>query len=125
MWNLNQLPDETAGESEMEFVRRIFGAVEPRYLIRAYIFGALFFAFMMALGPKTPFLIIYFLICTALFPFAKMVWDTAMDTMRGNTIFVMPALILIVLKLFINMMLWCFALFVAPIGIFFLNRRIR
>ncbi|EQB08205.1 MULTISPECIES: hypothetical protein [Sphingomonadales] len=48
-----------------------------------------------------------------------------MDTMRGNTIFVMPALILIVLKLFINMMLWCFALFVAPIGIFFLNRRIR
>lgn len=109
----------------MEFVRRIFGAVEPRYLIRAYILGALFFLLIGMAAIRNPALLIYFLICTALFPFAKMVWDTAMDTMRGNTIFVMPALILIVLKLFINVMLWCFALFIAPIGIFFLNRRIR
>lgn len=109
----------------MEFVRRIFGAVEPRYLIRAYIFGGLFFALMLPMSLKAPGLLVYYLICTALFPFAKMVWDAAMNTMRGNTMFIMPALILIVLKLFINAMLWCFAPFIAPIGIFFLSRRIR
>ena len=110
----------------MDFIRRIFGSVERSYLIRAYIFGALFFAFVMALGPRAnAFLTVYFAICTVLFPFAKLVWDEAKSVILGNNIFFLPALILVVLKLFINILLWAFALFVAPLGILYLAMRTR
>ncbi|KAB0537746.1 MULTISPECIES: hypothetical protein [Pseudochrobactrum] len=101
---------------------RILNGVERTYLIRAWLIGACFFALMVtvALQAKNgaqfaP--LFYFAICTLMFPFSKLVWDELKNLVMGQNIFLMNALILMMLKLFINALLWAFAPFIAIIGI--------
>ncbi|MGU3575655.1 hypothetical protein ACLBWZ_08980 [Brucellaceae bacterium C25G] len=101
---------------------RIINGVERRYLIRAWLIGACFFALMavVAFQGKNGVQIVpllYFAVCTLLFPFSKLVWDELKNLIMGQNIFFMNALILMVLKLFINALLWSFAPFVAVVGI--------
>lgn len=101
---------------------RILNGVERTYLIRAWLIGACFFALMVVVafqaksGAQVAPLL-YFAVCTLLFPFSKLVWDELKNLILGQNLFLMNALILVVLKLFINALLWGFAPFVAVIGI--------
>lgn len=113
----------------MSFISRTFGALRPTYVIRAYVIGAIFFACILWLHLQTPdthsttdkvVMLAYLFACTLLFPFAKLVWDELRNVALGSNFFLMNAAILIFLKLVVNMMLWFFAVFVAPLGILYL-----
>lgn len=114
----------------MELVRRIFGGVDRAYLIRAYVIGIVLFAayaWFVSQGttPAPTGIYVYFAISTLLFPFSKLVWDEIMSLMLGRNMFVMNAVFMIVIKLFINVLLWGCAVFVAPLGILWLWHRTR
>lgn len=118
----------------MNFVKRIFGSVQPRYLIRAYVLSAAFMAFMtwmmLSLDGAKPMhyraaTLAVFGVGALLFPFSKLVWDEIKRVMMGETVFFMNAILLMVLKVLVNFFLWGFSIFIAPLGILYLWFRSR
>ncbi|MCQ9147654.1 MULTISPECIES: hypothetical protein [Brucella/Ochrobactrum group] len=116
----------------MNFLRRIFGGVQLSYLIRSYLIGLIFFALMIGMALSAEIkngspvgLIVFASLSTLLFPFAKLVWDELRDLAFGNNVIFMNAIMLFMLKWFVNACLWAFAIFVAPIGILYLWFRTR
>ncbi len=118
----------------MNFIKRIFGAVQPRYLIRAYVLSAAFMALMVwmmfSTGGAQPLhdraaTLAVFGVGSLLFPFSKLVWDEIKRVMMDETVFFMNAIILMVLKLIVNLFLWGFSIFIAPVGILYLWFRSR
>ncbi|CUX66765.1 conserved membrane hypothetical protein [Agrobacterium sp. NCPPB 925] len=94
----------------MNFLRRIFGGVQPSYLIRSYLMGAVVFALMMSMlsveaqtGSPVA-LVVFSLASTLLFPFAKLVWDELRNLALGNNILFMNAIVLFMLKLLVNLL---------------------
>ncbi len=111
-------------------LRRVLSGVERSYLIRSWIIGICFLALMIFASTqgKNSFpipAILYFIVCTILFPFSKLVWDELKALMMGNNIIFMNILILYPLKLFINALLWSFAPFIAVLGIGYIWFRTR
>ena len=118
----------------MNFIKRIFGSVQPGYLIRAYVLSAAFMAFMtwmmLSLDGAKPMhdraaTLAVFGVGALLFPFSKLVWDEIKRVMMGETVFFMNAIVLMVLKVLVNFFLWGFSIFIAPVGILYLWFRSR
>jgi len=117
----------------MQFLERIFGSIDRTYLIRAYGIGCALFALLVYLDFKflhpgifPPVSILcLFSLNTLLFPFSKIGWDQAKSVVLGTNRFAVPAIILLPVKLFINYMLWGYAVFIAPIAILWLLYRTR
>lgn len=120
----------------MQFFNRVFGAVNRAYLVRAYVIGVAIFAFLvwamssyLDSNPDKQFnhygIFTYFAICTVLFPFAKLAWDQLRDFAMGGNLIVMNAIFLLMLKVWINAFLWSSAVFVAPLGMFWLWYKTR
>lgn len=108
----------------MNAVKRLFGALTGAHLIRAYLLGLILLATFCWLFFKTTrplgeviLTLGYFGLCTLLFPFAKLVWDELMSLVLGESIIIMPVLILYPMKLVVNVILWFFAIFIAPFGL--------
>lgn len=116
----------------MNFVKNIFGAVNTRYLVRAYIFSLAmlvyaiwFFAAQSELQVLHKTVLFgYALLSAALFPFAKLVWDELRDIIMGNngiTYYGLWAIgVSYVMKILINVLLWFFGIAIAPLGILYL-----
>lgn len=114
----------------MNFVKNIFVAVSPRYLIRAYVISFAMLAIWLfannaaVQGSSKVFWYSYLLLSLILFPFAKLVWDEIRDTLVGNnsiTYFGLWAIgVNYILKLMVNFALWAFSIFIAPLGILYL-----
>lgn len=116
----------------MNTLSRIFGAVQPRFLARAYLIGGMFFALMVFMQVQADIDIVksipmlaVFAISTLLFPFAKFIWNEIRDFVMGDTVIFANVIILFFLKFIINAMIWCFAIFIAPIGMAYLWYRTR
>nr|WP_181377321.1 hypothetical protein [Ochrobactrum sp. LM19]AJW29986.1 membrane protein [Ochrobactrum sp. LM19] len=116
----------------MNIFRRIFGGVQPSYLVRSYLIGLLFFALTVGMAMSseikngTPVgLIVFATLSTLLFPFAKLVWDELRDLAFGNNVIFMNAFSLFMLKWVVNGLLWALAIFIAPVGILYLWFRTR
>lgn len=116
----------------MNFVKRIFGAVDGGYLVRAYLISAIFLAFFIwvvfnSIAPiysetVDPF---WLALCFLLFPFAKLAWDEVASLLLGNNVLFLNAVFLYGAKIVINTLLWGFAWIVAPLGILYLAFRTR
>jgi len=116
----------------MNFVKRIFGAVDRSYLVRAYLISAAFLAFFVwvVFNSSTPIYSnsvdpLWLVVCFFLFPFAKLAWDEAISLILGNNVLFLNAVFLYGAKLVINILLWGFAWIVAPMGIIYLILRTR
>jgi len=117
------------------FLKRIFGALQPTYLIRAYVISAVFMAMMVWLvlypAKGEPLTIdriaplVIFGTGALLFPFSKLVWDEIKRVMMGGNVFFLPIIFVLLLKLLVNYMLWGFSIFIAPLGIAYLWLRSR
>lgn len=118
------------------FVRQIFGAVEPRYLTRAYlislaflIYAIWFFATQADLQPyQQGVMFAYAILSAILFPFAKLVWDEVKGMIMGNTVLFYGGWAMIVnfvFKVIVNCFLWFLAILIAPLGILYLWLRSR
>ncbi|MDF2536476.1 MAG: hypothetical protein K0R18_2638 [Bacillales bacterium] len=106
----------------MERVKSIFKEVEPSYLIKSYIIAAIiFFVFKSAnlgIGPT-----IYTFICALLFPFSAIVWDSFAGLMMGNNMLILPIPVVLIWKFIKFLVLFMFAVFIAPIGVLYLAIR--
>lgn len=118
------------------FTKRIFGAVEPRYLTRAYLISAAlliyaiwYFATQANLQPhQKGIMFAYAVLSAILFPFAKLVWDEIRNTIMGSTVMFYDgwtALMGFVLKIIVNVLIWFCAILIAPLGILYLWVRTR
>ena len=126
----------------MNFVKRIFGTVHTRYLIRAYAISVALLAYMVwffasqegLLGYQKAILYGYAIISAILFPFSKLVWDELKGLMsNGSTVTITPlnevglmiSLMRFVGKVMVNVLLWFFGIGIAPLGILYLWLRNR
>lgn len=108
-------------------LKRIFGGISTQYMVRAYIIGAVIYALMIFIslqGEKDmatqSVVLAYFGLCTLLFPFAKLVWDQLKGLVLGETFLILPIIFLYSAKLIVNLVLFSFAVFIAPFGIVFI-----
>ncbi|MFC0279932.1 hypothetical protein ACFOHK_15850 [Falsigemmobacter intermedius] len=108
----------------MQSFKRILGGVNARYMVRAYLIGALFLAliiYTVMQGNKAAAgsagTIAYFSLCLVVFPFAKLVWDELKALVLGDTFLILPMILLYPAKLLINVVLFSFAVFIAPFGV--------
>lgn len=117
----------------MDYLRRIFGSINTQYLVRAYVFSFALFGLMAyflvvsrseATPVNWPVMAIFF-ISALLFPFSKLVYDELKSFLLGNNVFYLNALVVLFAKLFINVFLFSFAIFVAPLGVLYLHFRSR
>ncbi|APH56986.1 Hypothetical protein GbCGDNIH6_8247 [Granulibacter bethesdensis] len=108
--------------------------MQPAYVVRAYVIGFALLALVAWVRFHAPsdhggtdryLSLAYLFICSLLFPFAKLVWDELRDVALGGNVFFINGLIALILKVFINGLLWAFALFIAPIGLLYLWFRTR
>jgi hypothetical protein len=113
----------------MNFLRRIFGALRPGYLVRSYVIGLVLLGLMIAFttsvaakdsGGSPVAMYVYFALCTLLFPFAKLTWDELRNLAFGENVVILNAALMLFLKFVINVLLWGFAVFVAPFGVLYL-----
>ncbi|CTQ31664.1 hypothetical protein [Jannaschia rubra] len=121
----------------MNFVRSIFGAVDRRYLVRAYVISAALLAYMIwaipnqagLQGHQKALMFGWATLTAILFPFAKLVWDELRDMLMGNTGFVhfgwWAIAVNYTLKIMVNVVLWFFAIGIAPLGVLYLWLRNR
>lgn len=118
----------------MNFLHRIFGALRPAYLVRSYVIGLVLLGVMIAFltnveakdnrgSPVAMYS--YFILCTLLFPFAKLTWDELRNLAFGENVLVLNAALMLFLKFVINALLWGLAVFVAPFGVLYLWFRTR
>jgi len=108
-----------------------------RYLIRAYMISAALFIYAVwyfssqagLQGYQKAIMYGYAALSAVLFPFAKLVWDEIRDTVLGNNTIVHFGWWAIgvnyMFKIFVNIILWFFAIGIAPLGILYLWVRNR
>lgn len=108
----------------MNGLKRIFGGLNTQYMVRAYIIGAVFYALMIFIAfqgekgaAERSAVLIYFGACTLLFPFAKLVWDQLKGLALGEAFLILPIIFLYPAKLIVNLILFSFAVFLAPFGV--------
>lgn len=97
----------------------IKGAIVPVILVAIYIYAgksSLSQILQFSLG---------WLVLLIFYPFSKFVYDTLMNFLMGNTIFITNVVLLFLWRYFVYAILLCFSIFIAPIGwiiLFFLNK---
>lgn len=122
----------------MNFGKEMFASVNRRYLIRAYlisftllVWAIWYFSSQAGLSSyQKGAMYGYSVLSAVLFPFAKLVWDELKETVLGNNQIVHFGWWAIgvnyMLKAIVNILLWYFAILIAPFGILYLhiqNRR--
>jgi hypothetical protein len=116
----------------MRFIARILGGLKARFLLRAWVLGAVFWglmAWMFATHGREPerYLptLAYLVVSTVLFPFSKLVWNELRSFVLGDNIVFLPVIFMLPAKLIVNFVLWFLAVFIAPLGIGYIWLRTR
>jgi len=107
---------------------KTLGGLSPAYYFRQLIFGIAFCAFMLLpgfLGSKEGItipavILVYYLLCTALYPYARFVYEGIAGFIMGNTVIAMPLPVMLIWKLLTMGLCWAGAVFIAPIGLAYL-----
>lgn len=115
----------------MNLLKSIFGTIDRRYLVRAYVIGLAFFAlFFITLvnsksGTNPTFMIGFATVSLLLFPFAKLVWDELRNFIMGDTMIFQSISMHLIGKYLVNGVLFASAILIAPLGILYLWFRSR
>jgi hypothetical protein len=118
----------------MSFLKTIFGAMNTRYVVRAYVIGLILALIMVSMIWSLPpvenarvrpmseqvSLGVIFVINLLLFPFSKLSWDEMRGFALGDTMIVMPVFVLFGAKFLVNMVLLMASFLIAPLGILYL-----
>lgn len=110
-----------------KFFRKTFGGLNLSYYLRHLFFGLIIFAIyysIMTSGGRsiTQNLIFLFVITinTLLYPYSRFVYESVVNYIFGENVFLVNAILLIVMKLFTMIMCWAFAVPVSVIGLAYL-----
>ena len=114
----------------MSFLSKTLGGLSKAYYIRQFLFGLIFFAFMVVMGYNSYsrtgnpsiFLtnIILGLVCLFLYPYSRFVYESIIEYILGNNAFFVNAVLMLIIKFITMMLCFMFAIFIAPIGLTYL-----
>lgn len=106
----------------MEKIKNVISSVDRRYLIKCYIISIII-AFLAISGGVSGFTFFFVIISAVLFPFSALVWDELIGLMMSGNFIVLPLPIMIIWKFVKVLLLFGFAIFIAPLGILYLSIR--
>ncbi|PJG83462.1 hypothetical protein [Caviibacterium pharyngocola] len=113
----------------MTFWQKTLGGLNFPYYIRHFLFGLIFFAVLFggmvwnnefASTQNKIFTTIILVILQILYPYSRFVYESVMNYIFGDNVFFVNALLMLSTKLITMMLCWCFAIFIAPIGLAYL-----
>lgn len=109
---------------------KTFGGLNLAYYLRNFVFGAVICGFFIFMEYHTTQSIkehsfnygatLYFIVCTFLYPYSRFVYESIINFIVGDNLFLLNALVLLIAKLFTMILCWGFAVFIAPIGLTYL-----
>ncbi|AJW46135.1 membrane protein [Ralstonia mannitolilytica] len=107
---------------------KTFGGLSRAYYFRHFLFGLIFPAFIFFFagnaGKPIPYqMVLFALISTVLYPYARFVYEGVMGFILGNNIFFVNAVVMLFAKFTTMLICWAFAIFIAPIGLVYLYFR--
>lgn len=105
---------------------KTFGGLSKQYYLRQFFFGVLIVALVVVL-PYTHTnraisieLIAISTINTILYPYSRFVYESIIEFIMGENVFFINAIIMLITKIITMCLCWCFAIFIAPIGLAYL-----
>jgi len=106
-------------------IQKTLGGLSLQYYLRQFFFGlaiATLIFFMSTQGDRSMPLgmLFYIAICTLLYPYSRFVYESIINFILGDNIFIINAIFMLVTKFVTMFLCWAFALFVAPIGLAYL-----
>lgn len=111
-----------------DILAKTFGGLTNQYLARQLFFGiamAVAFIALTQRGPAGPGagFIVMMLTCAVLYPYSRFVYESIFNFLIGDNFFMLPAVPMMMAKIFT--MIVCFALapLIAPIGLAYLYFR--
>ncbi len=106
-------------------ILKTFGGLSTRYYFRQFMFGlllpALIFLFQGYLKtPPSVGDIIFFIINCLLYPYSRFVYESIVNFILGDNVFIMHAALMLFIKIMTMTICWVAAIFIAPVGLAYL-----
>lgn len=104
-------------------LQKTLGGLSREYYVRQFVFGLIFPAIILlprGMENGSLALVLMCVVNTVLYPYSRFVYESIMNLIFGNNVFVMPAVILLFLKLMTMAVCWSMAIFIAPLGLAYL-----
>jgi len=109
-----------------DIFRKTLGGLTREYYIRQLFFGVLLSALMLFMSSNGDIenikikMIIFVLISTFLYPYARFIYESIIDFIIGDNIFIHNAMFMLIFKFITMFLCWAFAIFIAPVGLLYL-----
>lgn len=113
----------------MTFFQKTFGGLNLSYYVRHFLFGLIFFAiFFFGLVWNNPHstvsgkvaITLVLLLLQLLYPYARFVYESVIDYIFGDNVFIVNAIFMLSVKFSTMAMCWIFSPFIAPLGMLYL-----
>ena len=114
----------------MSFLSKTFGGLSKTYYTRQFLFGLIFFIFIVAISyngynhtGKISILVtntILGLICLLLYPYSRFVYESIIEYILGDNVFFVNVPLMLATKLITMAICFIFSIFIAPIGLIYL-----
>lgn len=113
-------------------LKKTFGGLSKEYYFRQLFFGALIsiayglLVYNLSQSHKSgsswllPFLFVWFTLSALLYPYSRFVYESIVDFVIGGNWFLLPAVLMLFVKLLTMLICWGGAIFIAPIGLLYL-----
>lgn len=111
-------------------IAKTFGGLTLQYYIRSFLFGLIFpvLIFFMATARDTPATgssvsigeYFFFSVTTLLYPYSRFVYESVIDYITGDNVFIVNAFAMLTVKFFTMLLCWLLAIFIAPVGLLYL-----
>lgn len=113
-------------------LKKTFGGLSKEYYFRQLFFGALIsiayglLVYNLSQSHKSgsswllPFLFVWFTLSALLYPYSRFVYESIVDFVIGGNWFLLPAVLMLFVKLLTMVICWGGAIFIAPIGLLYL-----
>jgi len=106
-------------------IKKTFGGLSKPYYFRHFAFGLVFVALFVFMSLKSPNGIpingaILFAVNAFLYPYSRFVYESVVGFIVGNNVIVLPAFVMLFVKLMTMLLCFMFAIFIAPIGLAYL-----
>lgn len=100
---------------------KTLGGLNKQYYFRQLFFGAIIGAvFLFAPSSFSLGQCLFIIVSTLLYPYSRFVYESLINFIVGNNIFIANAIFMLTVKLMTMVLCWAMAIFVAPLGLAYL-----
>lgn len=103
---------------------KTLGGLTPAYYLRHLFFGAAISAFFIYMALQSDAMkyneLVIYTVNTLLYPYARFVYESIMDFILGNNVFISNAILFLGVKIMTMVLCWAAAILIAPVGLAYL-----